>query len=98
MAARRAELLPAPCFHLVFTLLAPMGAIVFRNKAAVCAILFRAAAETLRMLAADPRDLGAEVRGLAVLHSWGHGWCRRRASCTMQRHRRVHGIAPGGGL
>ena len=32
------------------------------------AILFRAAAETLRTIAADPRHLGAEIGGVAVLH------------------------------
>ena len=37
----------------------------------VYAILFRAAAEALRNVAADPRYLGAEVGAIAVLHSWG---------------------------
>ena len=69
VAARRAELLPVPYFHVVFTLPAPIGAIAFQNKAAVYAILFRAAAETLRLIAADPRHLGAEIGGVAVLHS-----------------------------
>ncbi len=76
VAARRAELLPVPYFHVVFTLPAPVGAIAFQNKAAVYAILFRAAAETLRVIAADPRHLGAEIGGVAVLHSWGQA--RRR--------------------
>jgi hypothetical protein len=42
-----------------------------RNKATVYAILFRAAAETLRTIAADPRHLGAEIGVVAVMHSWG---------------------------
>ena len=87
--ARRAELLPVPYFHVVFTLPAPVGAIAFQNKAAVYAILFRAAAETLRPIAADPRHLGAEIGGVAVLHSWGQ---------AMQHHPHVHCIVPGGGL
>jgi hypothetical protein len=89
VAARRAELLPVPYFHLVFTLPAPVGAIAFQNKAAVYAILFRAAAETLRLIAADPRHLGAEIGGVAVLHTWGQ---------AMQHHPHVHCIVPGGGL
>ena len=89
VAARRAELLPVPYFHGVFTLPAPVGAIAFQNKAAVYAILFRAAAETLRLIAADPRHLGAEIGGVAVLHSWGQ---------AMQHHPHVHCIVPGGGL
>ncbi len=83
VAARRAELLPVPYFHVVFTLPAPVGAIAFQNKAAVYAILFRAAAETLRVIAADPRHLGAEIGGVAVLHSWGQ---------ARQHHPHVHCI------
>lgn len=89
VAARRAELLPLPYFHVVFTLPAPVGAIAFQNKAVVYAILFRAAAETLRLVAADPRHLGAAIGGVAVLHSWGQ---------AMQHHPHVHCIVPGGGL
>ena len=89
VAARRAELLPVPYFHVVFTLPAPVGAIAFQNKAVVYAILFRAAAETLRVIAADPRHLGAEIGGVAVLHTWGQ---------AMQHHPHVHCIVPGGGL
>ena len=89
VAARRAELLPVPYFHVVFTLPAPIGAIAFQNKAKVYRILFRAAAETLRIVAADPRHLGAAIGGVAVLHSWGQ---------AMQHHPHVHCIVPGGGL
>jgi hypothetical protein len=88
VAARRTELLPVPYFHVVFTLPAPVGAIAFQNKAVVYAILFRAAAETLRLIAADPRHLGAEIGGVAVLHSWGQ---------ALQHHPHVHCIVPGGG-
>jgi hypothetical protein len=89
VAARRAELLSVPYFHVVFTLPAPVGAIAFQNKAIVYGILFRAAAEALRVIAADPRHLGAEIGGVAVLHSWGQ---------AMQHHPHVHCIVPGGGL
>src|SRR5580700_6350176 len=53
LAARQAELLPVPYFHLVFTLPAPAAEIAFQNKAEVYAILFKAAAETLTTIAAD---------------------------------------------
>jgi hypothetical protein len=85
---RQAELLPVPYFHVVFTVPVAVAEIAFQNKAAVYAILFRAAAETLRALAADPRHLGAEVGCVAVLHTWGQ---------TLQHHPHVHGIVPGGG-
>ena len=89
LAARQAELLPVPYFHVVFTLPAPVAEIAFQNKARVYAILFKAAAETLRTIAADPRHLGAEVGVVAVLHSWGQ---------ALTHHPHVHCVVPGGGL
>src|SRR5262249_60253196 len=61
LADRQAELLQVPYFHVVFTLPAPVGEIAFQNKAAVYAILFCVAAETLATIAADPRHLGAKL-------------------------------------
>jgi len=88
LAARQAELLAVPYYHVVFTLPAPVAEIAFQNKATVYAILFRTAAETLRRIAADPRHLGAEVGVVAVLHTWGQ---------TLQHHPHVHCVVPGGG-
>src|ERR1700730_3642401 len=68
LAERQAELLPVPYFHVVFTLPAAVGEIAFQNKAAVYAILFKAASETLNTIAADPRHLGVEIGFVAVLH------------------------------
>lgn len=89
LAARQAELLPVPYFHVVFTLPAPIRAIAFQNKATVYAILFRTAAETLCTIAADTRHLGAEIGLIAVLHTWGQ---------TLQHHPHLHCVVPGGGL
>jgi len=88
LAARQAELLPVPYFHVVFTLPAPIAEIAFQNKAAVYTILFKAAAETLRTIAADPKHLGAELGVLAVLHTWGQ---------NLHHHPHVHCVVPGGG-
>ena len=88
LAARQAELLAVPYFHVVFTLPAPVGAIAFQNKAAVYAILFRAAADTLTTIAADPKHLGAQIGVTAVLHTWGQ---------TLQHHPHIHCVVPGGG-
>src|SRR5271167_5064170 len=66
---REAELLPVPYYHVVFTMPAAIGAIVFQNKAAVYDLLFRSAAETLITIAADPRHLGARIGLTAVLHT-----------------------------
>jgi hypothetical protein len=89
LADRQAELLPVPYFHVVFTVPTAVAAIAFQNKARVYAILSRAAAETLRTIAADPRHLGAEIGLVAVLHSWGQ---------NLLHHPHVHCLVPGGGL
>ncbi|QLH37839.1 MAG: IS91 family transposase [Defluviicoccus sp.] len=88
LAARQAELLPVPYFHVVFTMPAGAAEIAFQNKQTVYAILFRTAAETLRRIAADPKHLGAEIGLVAVLHTWGQ---------TLQHHPHVHCVVPGGG-
>ena len=71
LADRQAELLPVPYFHVVFTMPAAIATIALQNKAAVYDILFKAAAETMRTIAADPKHLGAEIGMIAVLHTWG---------------------------
>lgn len=71
LADRQSELLPVPYFHVVFTVPAPIAEIALHNKAVVYGILFSAAAATLRIIAADPRHLGAEIGLVAVLHTWG---------------------------
>ena len=89
LAERQADLLPAPYFHVVFTLPAQIAAIAFHNKAVVYDLLFKAAAETLQTIAADPKRLGARLGLIAVLHTWGS---------AMTHHPHVHCIVPGGGL
>ena len=71
LADRRAELLPVPYFHVVFTVPAPVAAMALQNKALVYDILFKAGAETIRVVAADPKYLGAETGMIAILHTWG---------------------------
>ncbi|MDO9432995.1 MAG: transposase zinc-binding domain-containing protein, partial [Phenylobacterium sp.] len=71
LTERQADLLPVAYFHVVFTLPAPIAAIAFQNKAVVYDLLFKAAAETLQTIAADPKHLGARIGLIAVLHTWG---------------------------
>jgi Putative transposase/Transposase zinc-binding domain len=89
LAAREAELLPVPYFHVVFTLPRAISAIAYQNKAKVYGLLFTAAAEALTTIAADPKHLGAHIGVTAVLHTWGQ---------NLQHHPHVHCIVPGGGL
>ncbi len=89
LASREADLLPVPYFHVVFTLPAPIGNIAYYNKAVVYDLLFKASAETLVTIAADPRHLGARVGVTSVLHTWGS---------ALTHHPHVHMIVPGGGI
>jgi hypothetical protein len=89
MAAREAELLPVAYFHVVFTLPSAIGDIAYQNKAVVYDLLFKASAQTMLTIAADPRHLGARIGITAVLHTWGS---------AMTHHPHAHMIVPGGGL
>jgi Putative transposase len=89
LAEREADLLPVPYYHMVFTLPAPVADIAYHNKAAVYDILFKASAETLVTIAADPKHLGARVGITSVLHSWGS---------ALTHHPHIHMIVPGGGI
>lgn len=89
MADREAELLPVPYFHVVFTLPSAIGDIAYQNKAVIYDALFKASAETMTAIAADPRHLGARIAITSVLHTWGS---------AMTHHPHVHMIVPGGGI
>ena len=78
LADRQAELLDVPYFHVVFTVPSQVEVIAFQNRTVVYDILFQAASETLRTIAADPRHLGAEIGFLGVLHTWGQNLMHHR--------------------
>jgi hypothetical protein len=86
---RQAELLPVEYFHVVFTLPEEIAALAYQNKEVIYGLLFRAAAETLRTIAADPKHLGAEIGFFAVLHTWGQ---------NLLFHPHLHCVVPGGGI
>lgn len=86
---RLAELLDTPYFHVVLTLPEEIAAIAYQNKRVVYGILFRATAETLRIIAGDPKHLGAELGFFAVLHTWGQ---------NLLHHPHLHCVIAGGGL
>ncbi len=96
LAARQAELLPVPYYHVVFTLPAHIADIAYQNKAEIYGILFKAAAETLITIAADPKHLGARIGFTGVLHTWSsalthhphlatQGWRLRQALRAISR-------------
>ena len=84
-----ALLLPVEYFHVVFTLPPAVAEMVWQNQRCGYTLLFRAAQETLRAVAANPKHLGAQVGLLAVLHTWGQ---------DLHYHPHLHVVATGGGL
>jgi putative transposase/transposase-like zinc-binding protein len=86
---RRSELLDTQYFHVVFTMPQPIAAIAYQNKKPVYDILFKAASETLRTIAADPKHLGAQIGFFAVLHTWGQ---------NLLHHPHLHCVVAGGGI
>jgi hypothetical protein len=89
LAAREADLLPVPYYHVVFTLPAAIADIAYQNKTVIYDLLFKSSAETLVIIAADPKHLGARIGITSVLHTWGS---------AMTHHPHVHMIVPGGGI
>jgi hypothetical protein len=55
LAAREADLLPVPYYHVVFTLPAAIADIAYQNKPVIYDLLFKTSAETLTTIAADPK-------------------------------------------
>jgi Putative transposase/Transposase zinc-binding domain len=97
MEEREAELLPVPYFHIVFTLPSEIGDIAYTNKAAIYDLLFKASAETLLTIAADPKHLGARIAITSVLHTWGSAMTHH-PHVHMPCWKHVFDMTPGGGL
>ena len=68
---REQDLLPVPYFHVVFTLPHALNPLCQRHPRLLYDLLFRATAQTMLEVAADPRHLGARIGFLSILHTWG---------------------------
>ena len=89
LEARRADLLPIPYVHVVFTLPHALNALAQGNPRVIYTLLFHAAAETLLTFGRDPRHLGGTIGITAVLHTWGQ---------TVTQHVHVHCVVTSGAL
>src|SRR5262245_54530453 len=89
IAARKEELLETRYFHVVFTLPHELHSLVLQNEAELYSLLFRAVADTLLEVAANPEHLGAEIGFFGILHTWGQ---------NLLFHPHIHCVIPGGGL
>jgi hypothetical protein len=76
-------------FHVTFTLPEPLAQLRLQNKREMYDLLFRATAETLQTIPADPQHLGAQIGFFCILHSWGQ---------TLTHHPHLHCVVPGGGI
>ena len=89
LAARRAELLPVPYFHLVFTLPQELNALAQGNPRALSTLLFQSVSATLIEFGENPRWLGGEIAASLVLHTWGQ---------TLSQHLHLHCLVAAGAL
>lgn len=89
LARQRAQLLPVPYFHVVFTLPHALNDLVRLNPERLYGLLFDGAARTLQGFARNRRWLGGELGFTLVLHTW---------SQTLAHHPHVHGLVSGGAL
>ena len=89
LEARRADLLPIPYFHVVFTLPHELNRLALTRPRVIYDLLFRAASDTLKTFARDPKHLGGELGVTAILHTW---------SQTLSLHPHLHCVVSGGAL
>lgn len=89
MQARKADLLPVPYFHVVFTLPEAINKICLYQPSTVYNLLFSTACSTIQSFAADEKHLGADTGMISILHTWGQ---------TLTLHPHLHCIIPGGGI
>lgn len=89
IAARIQELLPVPYFHVVFTLPDHLNSIALSHPRIVYSILFDSVWQTLSCFAKNPKELGAKMGMIAVLHTWGQ---------NLSLHPHLHCIVPKGGI
>ena len=87
--ARADDVLPVPYFHIVFTIPSCLHEIFLANPRVAYNILFSTTADTVKEVAANSKNLGAQIGMTAVLHTWTQ---------ALLYHPHVHMIVPGGGL
>jgi hypothetical protein len=89
IAARKAELLACPYFHVTVTVPAELRNVLRANQRDGYAALMRAAAEAIIELSRDRRHVGGTVGVMAVLHTWTQ---------QLVYHPHVHCLVTGGGV
>ena len=83
------EILPVKYFHIVFTIPHLLNPLVLQNKKELYGIHFKAVNETLTEAALNPKNLGAKIGFMSILHTWGQ---------NLLDHPHMHCVVTGGGL
>lgn len=86
---RRAEVIDAPYFHVVFTLPHELNPLLYSNQELLYGLLHKCCSETLLELSLNPKFLGAVPGIIQVLHTWNQ---------ELDYHVHMHCIVSGGGL
>jgi Putative transposase len=73
----------------ISTLPQELSPLVLHNPRVLYPLLFHTVFQSLLDIGGDPKHLGAELGGLAVLHTWGG---------QLQHHPHLHCLLPAGGL
>jgi Putative transposase/Transposase zinc-binding domain len=89
LAARKAEVLACPYFHVIITIPEELREVLRANQKDGYALLMKSAAEAIVELARDRRYVGGTVGVLAVLHTWTQ---------QLLYHPHVHCLVTGGGV
>jgi len=85
--SRKADLIPVPYFHVVFTVPGKLNALFLYRPAMLYNLLFACVWETIAQFSYT--KLHAETGMVAVLHTWGQ---------NLSLHPHVHCVIPGGGI
>ena len=86
---RKAEVIDAPYFHVVFTLPHELNPLLYCNQQLLYGFFHRCCSETLSELSRAPKHLGATPGIIQVLHTWNQ---------EIGYHVHMHCIVSGGGL
>jgi len=86
---RKAELLPIPYFHVVFTIPSELNDLALQNQKVFYDLMFQTSAAALQSITRDPKHLGAEIGFFSVLHTWGQ---------NLSLHPHIHSVVTGGGF
>src|SRR5690606_24335487 len=97
--AREAELLPAPYFHVVFTLPQALNRLCLFEPARLYCLLFDTVWDVMKSFAHDQKHLGADTGMIAILHTCLPAEILMQAGGqNLSLHPHLHCIVPAGGL